>query len=448
MQPRDGRAPAERGAPPLRAAPVPAWIPLGVAALLVVAAHLGDRSGWLPELSLGRTSPLIGQPDPRVGLRTLVAASVGVAAVALAPLAVERLRWHALLASAWVTSALWTVALAATDGREAVWAPLDTRFEYRAVLDDVERLGVGRFVDGFVADLPGYPVHVRGHPVGSPLAFWLPERLGLHGPGWSAAVVLVAGTSVVVTVGVVTRLLAGEAVARRAVPFLAIGPAAVWVGTSADALFAGTIALAACLLALAGARRGAARGSLGVLGGAVAAVALHLTYGAAVLLAPAAVVAVAATGDRTWRRRLAPLAWACVGAAAVTAGSVAAGFWWFDGLVATRAEYVRGAGGVRPWWWFAPIGNPASFGLALGPAVVVALARLRDARGWTVVGGALAAVVLADLSGMSKAEVERIWLPAVPFLAVAAACLPRWTWWLAAQAATALVIESLLSTPW
>ncbi|MFG1656265.1 hypothetical protein ACGFIY_07050 [Micromonospora chersina] len=58
------------------------------------------------------------------------------------------------------------------------------------------------------------------------------------------------------------------------------------------------------------------------------------------------------------------------------------------------------------------------------------------------------AVAAADLSGMSKAEVERIWLPFVVWLLVAAAHLPppARRWWLAAQALTALAVNHLLFT--
>ena len=39
-------------------------------------------------------------------------------------------------------------------------------------------------------------------------------------------------------------------------------------------------------------------------------------------------------------------------------------------------------------------------------------------------------VALADASGMSKAEVERIWLPFVPWLTISCALLPeRWRRW-------------------
>ncbi|MGW4156291.1 hypothetical protein ACWEDF_24370 [Micromonospora chersina] len=79
-----------------------------------------------------------------------------------------------------------------------------------------------------------------------------------------------------------------------------------------------------------------------------------------------------------------------------------------------------------------------------------------DGRGWVSLLGptvllpaaAALAVTTADLSGMSKAEVERIWLPFVVWLLVAAAHLPppARRWWLAAQALTALAVNHLLFT--
>jgi len=61
---------------------------------------------------------------------------------------------------------------------------------------------------------------------------------------------------------------------------------------------------------------------------------------------------------------------------------------------------------------------------------------------------ATAAVLAADLSGLSKAEVERIWLPFAVWLLVATTHLPHGhrRWWLAAQAATALAVNHLLWT--
>jgi hypothetical protein len=63
---------------------------------------------------------------------------------------------------------------------------------------------------------------------------------------------------------------------------------------------------------------------------------------------------------------------------------------------------------------------------------------------------ALIAVIVADLSGLSKAEVERIWLPFAVWLVAATGLLPQRQarWWLAAQALLALAVNHLLLTTW
>ncbi|MCI4066374.1 hypothetical protein MRQ36_29005 [Micromonospora sp. R77] len=87
------------------------------------------------------------------------------------------------------------------------------------------------------------------------------------------------------------------------------------------------------------------------------------------------------------------------------------------------------AGGARVGRWWSV---PADRVRALGPTVALPAA-------------AALAVVAADLSGMSKAEVERIWLPFVVWALVATAHLPALhrRWWLAGQAATALAVNHL-----
>ena len=59
-------------------------------------------------------------------------------------------------------------------------------------------------------------------------------------------------------------------------------------------------------------------------------------------------------------------------------------------------------------------------------------------------------VALADASGMSKAEVERIWLPFIPWLTISLALLPDgWRrWGLGLQVVAALVVQHLLYTAW
>jgi hypothetical protein len=63
---------------------------------------------------------------------------------------------------------------------------------------------------------------------------------------------------------------------------------------------------------------------------------------------------------------------------------------------------------------------------------------------------AAVAVLAADLSGLSKAEVERIWLPFAVWFAAGAALLPEAArrHWLTVQAVTALAVNHLLLTAW
>ena len=104
------------------------------------------------------------------------------------------------------------------------------------------------------------------------------------------------------------------------------------------------------------------------------------------------------------------------------------------------------------------VGNLAALALTVGPATGAGLGaafselRRRDGRHpeiWLCLP-ALAAVLVADLSGLSKGEVERIWLPFVPWLMLGAAALPRRgvRGWLTAQVGLTLAIQAWLVTPW
>ena len=59
-------------------------------------------------------------------------------------------------------------------------------------------------------------------------------------------------------------------------------------------------------------------------------------------------------------------------------------------------------------------------------------------------------MTLADLSGLSKAETERIWLPFALWILAAPALLPppSHRFWLALQAGGALAINHLILTNW
>ena len=65
------------------------------------------------------------------------------------------------------------------------------------------------------------------------------DRVGLSGPAWASLFVVVVGTSAAAAVLIAVRALSDEHLARRVAPFVALAPAAVWVGVSADAYYAG-----------------------------------------------------------------------------------------------------------------------------------------------------------------------------------------------------------------
>ena len=119
------------------------------------------------------------------------------------------------------------------------------------------------------------------------------------------------------------------------------------------------------------------------------------------------------------------------------------GFWWLDGLAATRNEYWLSVARDRHSAEFL-VFNTAAFAIALGPAVVAALAVLRDRRLWLLVGGSLAAVALAMASQMSKGEVERIWLPFAFWILPAGAAFARIRPWMVRAALLAQVVSAIV----
>ena len=63
---------------------------------------------------------------------------------------------------------------------------------------------------------------------------------------------------------------------------------------------------------------------------------------------------------------------------------------------------------------------------------------------------ALIAILSADLSMLSKAETERIWLPFTVWLTAAPALLPRSSqrWWLVINIVGALLLNHFIFTNW
>ena len=436
------------------------------AAVVVVGVAWG--TAWVDGAGVSlRAAPLMGHWRWHAGPGFVAPLLVGGTLVAAGPALAERVPWRAVPWGAGLAAAGWAAALAAADGWHRVTEPLTTRHEYEPFAAGIVDLGA--FLAGFTDALRSYPIHVQGHPPGPVALAWALDRVGLGGAGWLALLALAGWGGAVAAALVAARAVAGERAARRAGPALALLPAAVWAGTSLDALFAGLTA-AASALAIVAVARGSAR--LAAAAGLAAGAALLCTYGAAVmLLVPMAVgaVLVAAGGRRPCAagvagrepaphrgtRPVALVAWAAGGVAAVLGIAAAAGFWWPAGVEATRAAYWGGVGGRRPAAYLTLVGNPAALALATGPAVAaglgVAVARVRTraraaVRPALLPAAALCAVLVADLSQMSRGETERIWLPFVPWLALAAPGERRG--WLAAQVTVAVVLQAVLDSPW
>ena len=419
---------------------------LGVAAALVAVAVVW---GWH---LINAGVPLFLEAPPFAGLWVWgwppglwFAAAMAVALVGLWPPTAERFRWSVVLVGAAASSLAWSVVLAASQGSAALWAPLATRFEYLPLARRVE--DPGEFVRTFVDRLPRYPTHVKGHPPGAVLAFWGLDRIGSSDAAVAAVVLVVAASAAPAALIAIDRL-AGRAAARRSAVFVGLAPAVIWIATSADALVMG---VAAWTVALGAVAATSTRGRAAVVGagagaGVLAGALLTLTYGAPTLLGPLWAVA----GLTAWRRRWPPLVAMAAGTALLPAALALAGFDWVDGLDATRTAYLDGVAPGRPVSYFV-VANLAALVVAVGPAAVVGAAWLRDRMVWLLVGGALAGVVAADLSGLSKGEVERIWLPLMPFIIVATCSIrgrAARRWWLAAQLGVAILLQAWLRSPW
>ena len=419
---------------------------LALAAAMVVVTFVWARHR---NMFLGPAAPLLGHFDLRVSARIIPAAALAVLAFTLAPRAAERLRWRQLLGATWLAALGWAVLLALADGPAGITHPLATGDEYVPDLKHVH--GIGAYLSGFVAHV-SHPVagqfawsdHVAGGPPGTLLAFALLARIGLSAPVWAAMLVVVVGAAAAPAATLAVRHVDSERSARRAAPFLAFAPIAIWLATSADALFLGLSAVGVASLAVAASSAGRRSDAFALGGGLLLGLALYCSYGVAPLGGVAVAVVVCA-------KRVRPLIVGAIGVGVVAAAFASSGFWWFTGLDATRIRYAEGLARLRPYDYFL-LADLAALAIAVGPAAIAALATLTSrSRLWWPVGGALLAVVTADVSGLSKGEVERIWLPFAIWLLVATAVFGgrrAARLWLAGQLVTALVLQVVLVTNW
>jgi hypothetical protein len=417
-------------------------VALGLAGALIVATAIAGRILQdVFDVRLFTTfPPLTADLDPRVTGRLLPALALAAALVAWGPRLAARLGWWTLLAGTTLTAAAWGAALALGDGAAGFVAAPGRSEDYLASLAATADLGA--FLRGFTDLVPGLSVHARSHPPGMLVILRAMDTLGLGGAAWFAAMQIVLAASASAAALVATRAVADERRARAVAPFLVLLPAAVsW--SSGDAVFMGVGAWAVACTVLATVRRAT---WLAIAGGLLFAATAFLSYGLVLLFAVPAALA--------WRRRSfrGVAVAAIVAAVAVLIAGIVTGFWWWEGLAAARREYLSFVTNTRPYA-YALFANLAALAIALGPAVIAAFGRPRDRDVWPLVAGALLAVVLADLSGMSALEVERIWLPFVAWIAIAAVAYAgdakgTVRGWLAAQAGTGLLLQTMLRSPW
>ncbi|MBG6105800.1 hypothetical protein IW249_006214 [Micromonospora vinacea] len=437
-----------------------------VAAAVAVGVLLNARGVGLH----ADAAPLYASWRPHLGWGTPAALLVATGVIGWGVQWARTAGWGRLLVAAYLAAVAWTMSLALVDGWSAGFTRrLTPQAEY---LHEVPRVtDITAMLAGFSARIldfqpHAWSTHTAGHPPGPLLLFVGLDRIGLGGPTVAALACVLVGATVTVSVPVTLRALGAEEAARQVLPFLVLLPGAIWVGVSADGIFAGVVAAGLALLAVRGLAAAA-------VGGLLLGFALYLSYGL-VLVGVLALAVVALRPRDRWPAVLAALA----GAGAVVATFTLAGFWWLDGYHLVVERYHQGWAAERPygyWVW----ANVAALLLCAGPALGPALLRTAHAsigpartvaRRWRcpdrapviawfdALRGAgptmllplvaVLAVVVADLSGLSKAEVERIWLPFVVWLLVAAAHLPpaAQRLWLAGQVLTALAVSHLLWT--
>jgi hypothetical protein len=443
-------------------------IAVSVGVLLVVAAFV------VPHLNLGivtplinstpaqinsfaQTAPIFGWWNAHVGWGTVPAILIGVAAVVWGKAVAQRLSWRALTFTVWATSFAWAFALAMIDGWQRGFAGrLTARHEYLRQVPTITDIpeAVRTFASRILDFQPNsWITHVSGHPPGALLTFvWL-DRIGLGGGAWAGLWCVLIGSSAAAAVIVAVRALSDESTARLVAPFVAVAPTAIWIAVSADGYFTGVAAWGIALLALAVRRRVrvpwlAATGAGLLLGWGV-----FLNYGLALMALPAVAVLSCAADWRTAVRALVP---AVLAALVIVAVFAIAGFWWFDGYTLVQQRYWQGIAMNRPfqyWGWanFASVVCAVGLGTVAGIGRVFDIAAIKRRSGLhLLVFAALAAIVFADLSMLSKAETERIWLPFEVWLTAAGALLPARThrWWLGLNIIGAIALNHLILTNW
>lgn len=443
------------------------WIAvLAGAALFAAAAVVPRLTGTDVHAGWTGWPPLAAAWRPRVGPGTLPALALAAAVVLAGPRVAARSSWPLLVLLSWLCTWAWTMSLALVDGRDGIAEVFSRPGEY--VYDAMRVSSVSDMLSGFVSRIPidatdNWNTHVAGHPAGALLTFVGLDRVGINDSFTVGMLVLTAGSTATIAALVAVRALAGEDWARRVAPFWAAAPAAVWMGVSADAFYTAVASWGLAALALA-ATQPQRRVPYALAAGLLLGYCVYLSYGLVLLGILAVAVLLAA-------RSAGAMPWAVGGALSVVAAFTAAGFVWWEAYPLLVERYYDGIAADRPYWYWV-WGNlgagTAAAGLAVWAGLPAAAGVLRrelrrasggpprpapaaGARAVALLGSAaVLTVIAATLSGMSKAEVERIWLPFGWWALVLPALLSsrHRRALLLVQVATGLLIAHLLQPGW
>jgi hypothetical protein len=181
-----------------------------------------------------------------------------------------------------------------------------------------------------------------------------------------------------------------------------------------------------------------------------------------VLVGVTVLVAAGLTVRRRGWSALGPWLLAAIGLTAVAIIHLAYGFNWLTGLGQLRIRYYQGIASSRPFSYYV-YANFAAWLISCSPFLAIGVSRsvrilTRRVAGseWperviaTLAMSGVLAALLADLSALSKAETERIWLTFGVFASSALALLRgrAAAWTLVGCAGTALLVNHLFRTGW
>lgn len=421
------------------------WVVLGLLglALAALAVQLDARLGTASAPFLGRYKIRVG---PGSALAPLVAAAVLWSA---SRGAIQRRSWRKIQLFGYIAGLTWAIALALVDGWSGLTKALGSPEEY---LGDVRQVGDDplAYLRHFTADAAAHSVASRGHPPGPVVFLWLADRIGVDNHVVLGFLITALSALTIPLVLSAVRDSVGEAAARRYLPVLVLAPYAIWVAVSLDGLVA-TLGAAAIVAGLRASRtrvRGWAAAGWALTAGLLIGMAALFSYSAPWL--GLSIVCVYFARRRAFLNVVTGL-----GALVPVLGAQLLGFGWADGLVAAETDYASRVAPYRSVLWWSAISVVVLL-LATGPAIVASARKLRNTAAWPFLVGAGAAVVFSIAAGLARGGVEHAWLPFFPWLTVAAVApekpageLPPTPLLLTAVgAASAIVIEALLITPW